>query len=241
MAQVDHLRREPTSTRTMRREENWTRSGAVVSRILPGEEIETLEDRAAATVADPAPMGLWGFATGTWILGVVFSGAFPAAQEAATIPVLLTFAGVAQFIAGLYAYRRANVLDSTSFCSFGTLYVLLAFCYALQARGILPTTGTPVVIEGFVLLSFAFISLALMLAAMPTNLARVGTLGLRTIGFVLAGIALLYGAQRVGTFVIGDIGGWFLVASALVAYYLGMALTVNSTWGRNVFPIWGTP
>ena len=40
------------------RHENWTRSGPVVSR-LPEDEIEVLEDRAAATVADPAPLGLW--------------------------------------------------------------------------------------------------------------------------------------------------------------------------------------
>lgn len=42
--------------------ENRTKSGPVVSR-LPEDEIESLEDRAVATVADPAPLGLWGFAT----------------------------------------------------------------------------------------------------------------------------------------------------------------------------------
>jgi hypothetical protein len=41
MAQVSNLLRH----------ENWTKSGPVVSR-MPGEEIESLEERAAATVAD---------------------------------------------------------------------------------------------------------------------------------------------------------------------------------------------
>ena len=37
------------------RYENWTRSGPIVSR-LPEDEIEVLEDRALATIADPAPL-----------------------------------------------------------------------------------------------------------------------------------------------------------------------------------------
>jgi len=40
---------------------------------------------------------------------------------------------------------------------------------------------------------------------------------------------------------IGNIGGWFLVASAFFAYYTGMALVVNSSWKRTIFPIGGEP
>jgi succinate-acetate transporter protein len=231
MAQVAHLHRE----------KNWTRSGPVVSRILPGDEIETLEDRAAATVADPAPLGLWGFATGTWILGTVFAGVFPPSATSATIPVLLVFSGVAQFIAGLFAYRRANMLDSTSFCAFGALNVLIAGLFAMQLRGALPASGDPIVLQGFVLLSFGFISLALTLAALPTNVGLVATMGLRTVGYTLVGIPALYGANNIGQHLLGDIGGWFLVVSALVAFYLGMALIVNSSWRRTVLPIGGEP
>lgn len=42
---------------TLLKHENWTKSGPIVSR-LPDEEIESLENRATATVADPAPLGL---------------------------------------------------------------------------------------------------------------------------------------------------------------------------------------
>jgi hypothetical protein len=39
------------------RQENWTWFGPVVSR-MSGDEIESLEDRAMATIADRAPLGL---------------------------------------------------------------------------------------------------------------------------------------------------------------------------------------
>ena len=237
MAQVTHLNREQRE----QREQNWTRSGPVASRILQGDEIETLEDRAAATVADPAPMGMWAFATGTWILGTVFGGAFTTPSAAAAlIPILIAFSGVAQFIAGLYAYRRANVLDATAFCSFGSLYVAIGALFALQLRGVVPATGDPAVFLGFLLLSFAFISLALTISAFAINIGLVATMGLRTVGFCLAGIAGLYGAG-IGNFIIGEIGGWFLCGAALVSFYLGMALIVNSTWGRTVLPLGGNP
>lgn len=222
------------------RQENWTRSGPVVSR-LPNEEIESLESRAAATVADPVPLGLWGFATGTWIVGTVLAGAFPPSALTATIPVLLVFAGLAQFIAGLFAFRRANVLASTAFCCFGSFNVVTALFFALQARGILTASGDPLVLQGFVLLSFGFIALALTIAALPTNAGVVLTLGLLAVGYTLTGIAAIFGTGPISHYVVGDIGGWFLVGSAFFAYLTGMALVVNSCWGRTVLPIGGEP
>lgn len=222
------------------RQELWTKSGPVVSH-LPGEEIETLEERATATIADPTPLGLWGFATGTWIVGTVLAGAFPASALTATIPVLLIFAGLAQFIAGLFAFRRANVLSATAFCSFGAFNILTAAFFALQARGILAASGDPAVLQGFVLLSFGFMAFALTIAALPTNAGIVITLGLLAIGYTLTGIAAIHGTAPISHFVVGEIGGWFLVGSAFFAYLTGMALVVNSCWGRTVLPIGGAP
>ena len=63
--------------------ETWTRAGPVVTR-MPDDEVFALEERAMATVGDPSPLGLWAFATGTWIIGTVIGGAFgaPAAATA---------------------------------------------------------------------------------------------------------------------------------------------------------------
>jgi uncharacterized protein len=222
------------------RRENWTKSGPVVSH-LPDEEIESLEERAAATIADPTPLGLWGFATGTWVTGTVLAGVFPASALTATIPVLVVFAGLAQFIAGLFAYRRANVLAATAFCSFGSFNVLTGALLAMQARGIVPTAGDPLVLEGFILISFGFIAFALTLAALPTNAGIVITLGLLAVGYTLSGIPDLTGAVANGANLIKALGGWFLVGSAFFAYYTGAALVVNSSWGRTVLPIGGEP
>lgn len=221
--------------------ENWTRSGPVVSR-LPHDEIEILEDRVAVTSADPAPLGLWAFATGTWIAGTVIAGVFPTSDLTATIPVLLIFAGIVQFIAGLFAFRRANILAATAFCSFGAFNTVTATFLAMQAAGKLTVTGDPMVLQGFLFESFGFIALALTIAALRTNAGLVLTLGLLTIGYVLSGIPNLANSAGSGELgQIGNVGGWFLIASAFFAYYTGMALVVNSSWKRTIFPVGGEP
>jgi hypothetical protein len=226
---------------TVTRREPWTQSGPIAAR-MPEDEIEILEDRAAAMIADPAPLGLWGFATGTWVTGTVIAGMFPPSALTATIPVLLVFAGLAQFIAGLIAFRRANVLPATAFCAFGSFNVLTALLLGLQSTGKLTTTGDPIILQGFILVSFGFIALALTLAALRTNAALVVTLFLLMVGYVLAGIPQIYNTVGVGTLGrVGHLGGWFLVASAFFAYYTGLALVVNSSWKRTIFPIGGEP
>ncbi len=190
-------------------------------------------------------------------MGTVIGGAFgaPAAAMAqaggapvvnlftGVVPVMLFFTGIAQFIAGLFAYRRASPLMATAFCCFGAFAVSAAFAFLLQAWGLLPTpmSGSAQVLLGFLYESFGFIAFALAVAAMGMNSTAVAWLGTLCIGFVLAGIPNLANAQTGGWMVLGNIGGWFLVASAFFAYYLGMAIVVNSCSMRPVMPIGGKP
>ena len=261
----------PTMERIRERQERatWTTAGPVITR-MPDDEVLALEERAMASIGDPSPLGLWAFATGTWIAGTVIGGAFghpfgdvvaaanavhsvtgPAPVQVglipapghlmALVPILLIFGGVAQFIAGLFSYRRASSLMATAFTCYGAFAFLAATSFLLMARGTLPITGGSLVIWGFLLESFGFISFALCMAALGTNLALVGMLGAICIGFVLAGIPNLVGVTTGGWVVIGEIGGWFMVASAVFAYYLGMATLVNSSRKRPAMHLFGRP
>jgi succinate-acetate transporter protein len=220
---------------------SWTKGGPVATH-LPEDEISTLEDRATATVADPGPMGLWAFATGTWIMGAVAGGAFPLASMIGVAPVLIAFAGVAQFIAGLFAYRRAHALLATAFCCLGAFNVTSGLTFVVLASGSLApqVASNTVVFQGFLMMSFGFITLSLALAALRANMATFAVFALLCVGYVLAGIPWLVNSVGAGGWgIIGNIGGWFLVASAFFAYYTGAALVVNSTWKRTLLPIFG--
>ncbi|HJU28034.1 MAG TPA: acetate uptake transporter [Candidatus Binataceae bacterium] len=219
----------------------WTKAGPVVSR-MPEDEIVGLEEHAMATIGDSTTLGLWAFATGTWILGAVIGGSYPYASIDGTIPVLLIFAGIAQFVAGLYAFRRTNSLAATAFCCFGSLNVTLAMLFLLESSHVIAATASTLVFQGFLLESFFFIAAALCLAALRTNMALVAVLATLAIGFACAGVPdLTNSIGRAGWGTIGSIGGYFLMASAFFAYYSGMAMIVNSAWNQEFLPLFGRP
>lgn len=217
---------------------SWTKAGPVWS-TLPEQEILALEDRAAATIAEPGPLGLWAFATATWIVATVFAGNLPLTAMGETVAVLLLFGGIAQFIAGLYAFRRADALLATAFTCFGSFNAVTGLAFLLTAAKSFAVATHFDVYLGFMLESFAFIALTLCFAALQRNLATAVFLGLLCAGYCLAGISALGGS--LGMSAVGAAGGYLLMASAFVAYYTGAALVVNSTWRRTVLPLFGEP
>ncbi len=218
----------------------WTEGGPVVSR-LPDLEIEMLEGRAAATVAEPSPMALFAFATGTWMVAVLFGGwSGPGAAEVLA-PLLFLFAGVAQFIGGLYAYRRSNALAANAFCCYGALNAVAGVMLFLEMTVRLPVGPAAETMLGYLLCSFAFISLAFMVASLRRNWVMTALLGSLTAGYALLGINrfTMGPAGTLGGLAVA--GAILLFLAAFFAYYLGTALVVNSTWGRRVLPVLGQP
>ena len=90
-----------------------------------------------------------------------------------TVPALVVFAGLAQFIAGLWAFRETNTFAASAFC-----------CYV------------------------------------P--------------GFTLSGLGLI-GEPKI----IGHAGGYWLIAPAVLAFYLAGALVINSGYRPTVLPLFG--
>jgi uncharacterized protein len=227
-------------TTLRQRHESWTKAGPVVSQ-LDETEIAALEERATATVGDPGPLGLWAFATGTWIIGVVVA-LFPSSAQADLLPIFAMFSGVAQFIAGLFAYRRANVLAATFFCSFGAFFAVIATTLWLRLNGTLMADANSAAILGYFYESFAFIALALGLASIRLNFAMVALFLCLCVGLALAGIPQWAGnPAEPGWYTISAIGGWFLFASGIIAAYVGAAVIVNSTFRRIILPVLGEP
>lgn len=225
----------------LRERATWTKAGPVVSR-MPVDEIAGLEEHAAATIGDSSPLGTWGFATGTWMVATVVAGELPYTAGFAAIPVLIIFAGIGQFIAGLYEYRRANSLLATAFTCFGSFNTTFGVAFLLASAHVIPMTYATWVFHGFLLESFAFIALALAVAALQTNMALIAMLVLLGAGYCLAGIPYLTDKVGVGAYgLVGHIGGYVLMASAFCAYYIGMVMVINSAWKREVLPLFGQP
>jgi succinate-acetate transporter protein len=190
-----------------------------------------------ARIADPVSLGLAGFAAATFTVSTILAGWFDARDLAITIPLLLVFGGVAQFVAGLWSFARSNVLASVTFCSFGAFYAALALLLWMQTARVVNPIAAPgsdqAKVAGVFILMFALIAAYLCLAALGVNWTFAAVLGLLTLAYLGDGTGLWIGGRN---FVLA-IGGYAGLVSAMLAFYLSAAIVINSVRRREVLPV----
>lgn len=229
-AQYREARRQPAASMAARR---WTASGPVDG-LTEAQEPRMIVGRGEARIADPLPMGLAAFAAATWTASAVLAGWFDVSELIVAIPILFVFGGVAQFIAGMWAYARSNILATVAFCSFGAFNVLFAVLLWMQTTHVIGPISGPGVkgTAGMTVLMFGVISGYLAFAAMGDNRMIALILLVLAIAYVLDGIGLWVG----GFNIVGAIGGYAGLIAALLAFYESAAIVFDSAVGREVFP-----
>ncbi len=215
----------------------WTRAGAVRGP-LARQDTEILAERSQATVADPIPLGLAGFASATFTISSVFAGwfQFTPGDLAEAIPVALVFGGIAQFLAGMWAFRRGNILAATAFSTFGSFNAAWSLWLWLQLAHVIPGAangGNPGYVAGVFILTFSLIALYLGMAALRENLGIAAILLTLALTYAFDGVATIASGQSW----IGIVGGYCGIVSASLAFLVSAAIVMNSTMGREVIPM----
>jgi len=212
--------------------ETWTKAGPVVSH-LPAAQVHELQEVSEASIGEPGPMSLFGFAVATLLVALPISGVMPLTTTLAAVPALLVFGGIGQFIGGLVAYRKGNTFAATAFCSFGANNVVVSTYFLFQAIGLFPKNSDTMLFLAIDLFCFAYIAFVLFLASFKLNASFVLVLLALFPGYGLAAVGNLSGMPAA----IGWTGGWFLIISAGLAFYAGGAIALNSTYERAILPM----
>lgn len=218
-------------------QERWTKAGPVETREEAGS-LERWQSRAKAMTGEPIPLGLLGFATATFAAGSVIAGWWPQASMALVIPVLLVFGGLVQFIAGMWAYAKADTLSATAFGSFGAFNVTFSIYFLLNHAGALGPTVSygPLAIW---IAGFAFIAGILSFGALGRSTSLAAVLFSLCVGYGLLS-AGYFAQQPNNTSLLYHVGGWFLIVSATLAFYTAAAVALNSAFRARVLPV-GSP
>lgn len=216
----------------------WAKGGPVFSH-LSTETVQGLEGWSIASFGDAASLGLWDFATGIWITGLFQTGILPLRETSLLFPTMLIYAGIVLFIAGLFLYRRNDNFLGSMFCSFAALNMSRAVLVILAHGGVLPSGDAAAIVEGALMESFAYIALSLFAAALRMNWALLLVLFCTVIGYALGGLPFITADMAGGWLEAGRIGGYFLFAAGLFAYYAGTAVVVNTAFRRTVLPLGG--
>ncbi|WNM32980.1 acetate uptake transporter [Streptomyces sp. Li-HN-5-11] len=198
----------------------------------PAPEKSRVVDPRPVVFADPAPLGLAGFALTTLLLSIVNTNLL---KETGAIFVVLGLAafygGLAQFVAGLFEFRRGNTFGATAFGSYGAFWLSYWWIVPRLALG-----GDVHNAVGLYLLGWGIFTAFMAVAALRTTLAVLGVFVLLAPTFVLLAIGEFQGGAP--PHVATEIGGWFGIATGLVAWYAAAASVINETHGREVLPTW---
>jgi uncharacterized protein len=184
-------------------------------------------------IADPAPLGLAGFALTTFVLSMVNSNIIPDTLVGGALGLALAYGGIAQFAAGLWEFAKGNTFGATAFCSYGAFWISF-WWLAEKDLATLGPDGYKVV--GTYLLGWAIFTAYMTVAALRVNMAVLVVFVLLTITFLILAVGW-YDKQSTGWI---HLGGYVGILTAIAAWYASFAGVTAFTWGRQVFPV-GAP
>lgn len=177
-------------------------------------------------LANPAPLGLTGFALTTCVLSMVNAGLFPGDAVPMVLASAFAFGGTAQFFAGLMEAPRGNTFGFVAFCSYGAFWWTFALFAAFFADGV------PGQFVGWWLLLWGFFTLMMWFGSLALNRALQLVFLALWITFFLLAIKDLSGIGWIGV-----VGGYMGIVTAALAFYLAAAEIINETHGRTILPI----
>src|SRR6266487_4170088 len=197
------------------------------------ENIETVRtapsppDAAAASIADPAPLGLAGFALTTFVLSMFNAGLVDNKGEPIVLGLALAYGGGAQLLAGMWEFRKGNTFGATAFSSYGAFWISYWAFVAFFAKGV-PATAV-----GLFLIAWGIFTFYMWVASFRTTAAVNVVFLLLWVTFILLGIGAAGGHSS-----ITKLGGWVGLATAAAAWYASFAGVTNFTFGREMLPVW---
>jgi succinate-acetate transporter protein len=181
-------------------------------------------------IANPAPLGLAAFALTTFVLSMINSGLVSSGAEPVVFGLALAYGGIAQVLAGMWEFKTGNTFGATAFTSYGAFWLSFWAYVQFFASGVAEKDAGHAV--GLYLIAWGIFTGYMFIASLRTTMAVALVFLLLTITFILLGIGDAGGHEN-----ITKLGGWFGLATALVAWYASFAMVVNSTFGRDVLPL----
>ncbi len=180
-------------------------------------------------LANPAPLGLAGFALTTWMLSMVNAGWYTGASVPLVLASAFAFGGTAQFAAGLLEMPRGNTFGFVAFCAYGAFWWSFALLVQFYAASV------PAGFVGWWLVMWGVFTFYMWLGSLALNRVVQMVFLALWITFFLLGAADLFGIP-----VLHAAGGYMGLVTAALAFYLSAAEVINETHGRAVLPV-GAP
>jgi uncharacterized protein len=187
--------------------------------------------------ADPAPLGLAGFALTTFLLSGHNASFIP---DLIWIGPAIFYGGLAQFAAGMWEFRNRNVFGATAFSTYGAFWMGLGLFIILgvdTSKFLAAYTGGDLTNAlAWFLFAFAVFNTYMLIASTRVNTAVFGVFLTLEITEILLVIGF-FNVSHGGSEWILHAGGWAGIVTAGVAWYTSAAGVWNGVTGRVMLPV----
>jgi len=189
---------------------------------------ETTSVSTKDSLANPAPLGLFGFGMTTVLLNLHNAGLYE--MNSMILAMGLFYGGMAQVIAGILEYKKNNTFGMTAFISYGFFWIsLVALIFMGKWGWISATPGTAFVAY---LLMWGLFTLLLFFGTLKINKALQFVFGSLTILFLLLALG-----NSTKNETITHIAGFEGIICGGAAIYTGIANLLNEVYGYTVLPL----
>jgi succinate-acetate transporter protein len=185
-------------------------------------------------IAAPSVLGLFGFAGATFIVAANMAGWYGGATTAGYLfPFAAFFGGLAQFLAGMWAYRARDSVATAMHGMWGSFWMGWGLLQLLVATGVLAAGATLDHALGFWFIALCAITFSGMLGAFSEgNFGVTAVLGALAAGCGVAAVALLGDSKTTE-----HAAGWLFVVAAFLAWYVATGMMLKGAAGKIVLPL----
>jgi succinate-acetate transporter protein len=194
---------------------------------------EKFEAGPARFIADPAGLGLAGFALSTMILSFINVGVLDTSTLPLALGTALAYGGVVQLLAGMWAFIKNDTFAAVALSSYGGFWISF---WALNTFYLpkIPASHQAGALSLY-LFCWGLFSFYMWLISFRVNLA------IQMVFITLWPTYVLLGLGKVlPSTLLFHIGGAFGIATAAFAWYASFAITANRTTQRDWMPLGDT-
>jgi len=172
-------------------------------------------------VANPGTLGLFSFASTTFILSMYNVQARGVKDPNVVVGMAIFCGGLAQLLAGMWEFCRMNAFAATAFTSYGAFWMSFAAIF-IPGSGIVDAYAkAPGELDnalGIYLITWFMVTFLFFIVALRKSVAFIALFGFLSLTFALLAAGFFSGKE-----VVTKAGGSLGIVTAMVAYYIGLA------------------
>jgi succinate-acetate transporter protein len=186
-------------------------------------------------IAAPSILGLAGFSVATMMVALIQAGWIGTWKSIPVVGIFAaTFGGVAQFLAGMWAYRARDGVATLAHGMWGSFWMAFGIVSILILTGTVAAPGHHANYAlGLWFLGLAYMTMIAAIASMFESIGTAVVLWTLATGSALSSAGWFLGG--VGNGWLGA-GGWLFIVSAAAAAYVVLAMALMGITGRTILP-----